>query len=86
MNTETVLKDKCQLCEGNSGGEPGNENIIEGVIVCDYCSVILIRWNKFKAAGWTSTKDNLPTMSGEYIIQFVTGTISAAHWNASTQV
>ena len=29
--------DGCEICNGNSGGVLGNENIINGHIVCDYC-------------------------------------------------
>ena len=42
------IKDKCEICHGNEGGVPGNENIhyvsvdnkhkTYSVIVCDYCS------------------------------------------------
>ena len=31
--------DNCQTCLGTQGGMLGNENIINGVIVCDYCTV-----------------------------------------------
>jgi len=30
--------DNCEICKGASGGVLGNENIIEGVVMCDYCS------------------------------------------------
>jgi hypothetical protein len=30
--------DNCQICGGYRGGVPGNENRIEGLIVCDYCT------------------------------------------------
>lgn len=30
--------DRCQACHGARGGVPGNENIVAGVILCDYCS------------------------------------------------
>jgi superfamily II helicase len=34
-------KDKCQVCHGERGGVPGNENRVEKdgktVIMCDYC-------------------------------------------------
>jgi hypothetical protein len=33
-----TVKDACQVCYGEEGGEPGNENIINGVVMCDYCS------------------------------------------------
>lgn len=29
--------DNCQICHGESGGELGNENLVNGVITCDYC-------------------------------------------------
>ena len=29
--------DDCQICHGEEGGELGNENLINGVRVCDYC-------------------------------------------------
>lgn len=31
------MMDGCQICEGRRGGEPGNENIVQGVRICDYC-------------------------------------------------
>jgi len=31
-------RDKCEICHGKSGGVRGNENIIDGVIMCDYCT------------------------------------------------
>lgn len=30
-------RDACSVCHGSKGGVPGNENIIEGVTMCDYC-------------------------------------------------
>lgn len=30
-------KDNCEVCRGEKGGTPGNENIINGWIACDYC-------------------------------------------------
>jgi hypothetical protein len=33
--------DACQVCNGWRGGEPGNENIVAGVVVCDYCHATL---------------------------------------------
>jgi hypothetical protein len=32
-------KDACQICHGAKGGVPGNENVLDGVVMCDYCSV-----------------------------------------------
>lgn len=34
-------KDDCSVCKGEKGGVKGNENIIDGKLVCDYCSVKL---------------------------------------------
>lgn len=31
--------DACMNCKGSRGGVPGNENIIDGKILCDYCTV-----------------------------------------------
>ena len=29
--------DNCEVCLGSSGGVRGNENIVDGVVTCDYC-------------------------------------------------
>lgn len=31
----------CVFCHNRKGGTPGNENVICGKTVCDYCTVIL---------------------------------------------
>lgn len=31
--------DGCQVCKGARGGMPGNENVVDGVVMCDECSV-----------------------------------------------
>lgn len=31
-------RDNCERCEGKRGAR-GNENIIDGIVMCDYCSV-----------------------------------------------
>lgn len=31
-------RDNCEVCLGERGGVPGNENIIGGKVMCDYCS------------------------------------------------
>jgi hypothetical protein len=31
--------DGCSMCKGAKGGAPGNENVVNGVVVCDYCHV-----------------------------------------------
>lgn len=35
-------KDGCEICKGEKGGTPGNENIINGQVVCDYCHADMI--------------------------------------------
>ena len=32
-----MQKDECEFCLGTSGGILGNENIIDGVKICDHC-------------------------------------------------
>jgi hypothetical protein len=32
------LKDNCEECNGNRGGIFGNENIVNGKVLCDYCT------------------------------------------------
>lgn len=32
-----VDHDECTVCRGMRGGVPGNENIVDGVVMCDYC-------------------------------------------------
>ncbi|MBY0550665.1 MAG: hypothetical protein K2W95_25525 [Candidatus Obscuribacterales bacterium] len=31
--------DNCQVCKGAHGGVPGNENVMNGIVICDYCTV-----------------------------------------------
>lgn len=40
---EAPRYDACQICNGMRGGEPGNENVVNGVIMCDYCHADTIR-------------------------------------------
>lgn len=47
-------KDKCRFCRGTKGGMPGNENVIGGVVVCDYCTSLLI---DIKKVGWLGEQD-----------------------------
>jgi hypothetical protein len=30
--------DACEICLGRNGGVPGNENRVNGVVMCDYCT------------------------------------------------
>jgi len=34
-----LYPDNCEICMGKKGGTKGNENIIDGKTMCDYCSV-----------------------------------------------
>jgi hypothetical protein len=34
---ENKRPDNCSICRGSKGGERGNENIVDGVLMCDYC-------------------------------------------------
>jgi hypothetical protein len=34
---EVISVDRCVNCGGVRGGVPGNENLIDGKILCDYC-------------------------------------------------
>jgi hypothetical protein len=27
----------CEVCGGKEGGTPGNENVVDGMVICDYC-------------------------------------------------
>lgn len=38
-----AVRDNCRRCNGAKGGVPGNENVINGVVLCDYCSVGKVR-------------------------------------------
>ncbi len=38
-------KDKCQNCKGSRGGVKGNENIVDGKVLCDYCTSDTIKIN-----------------------------------------
>lgn len=29
--------DNCEVCKGTNGGVRGNENIVDDVVMCDYC-------------------------------------------------
>ena len=38
--------DDCVRCEGRNGGVPGNENMINGEPVCDYCTAQEVSYNQ----------------------------------------
>ncbi len=37
---KTPARDACESCHGARGGVPGNENIVGGRVLCDYCHEI----------------------------------------------
>jgi hypothetical protein len=49
-------KDDCQICQGRRGGVKGNENVDEGVIICDYCSSDRMTFDQVKAETVTEPK------------------------------
>jgi hypothetical protein len=36
---EQALRDDCKVCGGRKGGVRGNENIVNNVVMCDYCTI-----------------------------------------------
>lgn len=36
-------RDNCTACNGSRGGVKGNENVIDGKLVCDYCHADIVR-------------------------------------------
>jgi hypothetical protein len=35
-------KCECEDCGGNRGGMPGNENVVNGRVLCDYCTADIL--------------------------------------------
>ncbi len=40
---EEQAKDACTVCHGDNGGVPGNANIIDGAVMCDYCHASIMK-------------------------------------------
>ncbi len=65
--------DNCEVCNGERGGVPGNENSINGVVVCDYCTADmmsgLIDYPKYEATygRFDSSKPNAANTPKELI-------------------
>lgn len=38
LKEEAIPKDGCESCKGSKGGVRGNENVVNGVVLCDYCT------------------------------------------------
>lgn len=50
-------RDNCQVCFGYRGGIAGNENIEDGVTICDHCSATLLAFEMAKAKLKCKEKD-----------------------------
>lgn len=37
IDHELERRDDCERCHGERGGVRGNENFVNGVLLCDYC-------------------------------------------------
>lgn len=37
LRREILQLDDCTRCKGERGGVRGNENVVDGVVLCDYC-------------------------------------------------
>jgi hypothetical protein len=42
-----LLPDKCEVCHGDEGGVRGNENILDGILMCDYCHVKALKRQRY---------------------------------------
>lgn len=38
-----IMPDNCQVCRGERGGVRGNENRLDNLVVCDYCTADMLR-------------------------------------------
>lgn len=47
--------DGCKFCLGAKGGVPGNENLIGGEVICDYCTSLLMKIKDAEKANPTSS-------------------------------
>lgn len=49
MDQQGILcsdRDDCEFCLGNKGGTKGNENVVHGIVMCDYCYVLFMKGTK----------------------------------------
>lgn len=42
LAAQKIESDGCEVCYGQRGGTPGNENLIDGKRVCDYCHAEMV--------------------------------------------
>jgi len=38
-----LFPDHCEVCKGEKGGVRGNENYVDGKVMCDYCSLAQLK-------------------------------------------
>lgn len=38
----SLLPDNCEVCHGKQGGVKGNENVMDGKVMCDFCTFELL--------------------------------------------
>jgi hypothetical protein len=41
-------RDKCEICHGFRGGVRGNENRVDGIVMCDYCHATIAAYQAIK--------------------------------------
>lgn len=56
-------RDACSICQGANGGVPGNENVIEGQLVCDYCHAETLRPLPLPAPSALPWQTEIPTLA-----------------------
>lgn len=47
--TDKNERDNCQVCRGARGGVKGNENRLDGIVVCDYCHSTIMTFRELTA-------------------------------------
>ena len=68
------MTDQCSRCHGAKGGVPGNENVIDGKPVCDYCHAEeLLALPAKPVTEWFALKDRKPTYSDGHPVLAYTG-------------
>lgn len=44
--SKSYARDACKICNGDRGGVPGNENVVDCVVMCDYCHADQMRFKE----------------------------------------
>lgn len=42
------LRDLCEMCQGDRGGVWGNENVVDGRVLCDGCTHDYLAWKSLR--------------------------------------